>query len=259
MKPTNLFNAYLLSVLLVFTSFKLIAKEPFPEQITIAAPVSAPFVFKDEQGNPQGFLVELFALIQKKTGLKANISVMPWPRGLHEVQVGHINALMPTLYTDERVQFLTYPKLPIIGFNTILLKRVQDNIVVNDITQLGTEKTIVKIRAMSMGKVFDDAEKAGQIKVIEVRDFDQAIQMLAMSRADLVACVDYISTSSIKRLNLRNLVTKLNFSKEKVPAYLAFSKDFSQKYDVNTLMMRINEVKKTMEYQLLESKYLKTE
>ena len=259
MKSTKLLNSYLLSILLVFTSLKLTANELFPKQLTIAAPISAPFVFNDEKGIPQGFLVELFALIKQQTGLKANIIVMPWARGLHEVQVGRINALMPTFYTDERARFLTYPKQPIIEFNTVLLKRAQDNIVVDDITQLGTDKTIVKIRSMSMGKTFDDAEKAGQIKVIEVRDFDHALQMLAISRTDLVASVDYISNSSIRRLNLGNKITKLNFSNNKVPAYLAFSKDFSKKYDVNTLMMKINEVKQTLEYQVLVTKYLKAD
>jgi polar amino acid transport system substrate-binding protein len=259
MKQSNLFSIYLVYVLFVFVSFKLEASEQLYGKLTIAAPISDPFVFNDNQGAPQGFLVELFALVQQKLELKVNITVMPWARGIHEVKVAHTDALMPTIYTDDRAQFLSYPKSPIIEFNTVLLKRSQDDIVVDDLTQLDKDKTIAKIRGMSMGKKFDDAEKAGQINVIEVRDFDQAIQMLATSRVDLVACIDYISNSSLKRLNLRDKVETLIFSNEKVPAYLAFSKAFSKKHDVDALMHKINTVKNTPEYQTLVSKYLKIE
>jgi len=257
MKLNNILNAFCLPFILLLFSAQLNANDDVFESITIAAPISAPFVFKNAQGEPQGFLVELFSLVEKKTGLKVNISIMPWPRSMHEVKVGNTDALMPTIYTDERAQYLTYPRLPIIEFHTVLLKRAEDEIVVDDITKLGTEKVIVKIRAMSMGKEFDDAEKAGLIKVIEVRDFDHAIQMLAQYRADLVACVDYISNSSLKRLNLQGKIDTLKFSDEKTLAYLVFSKSYAKKNDINELMKKINEVKSTSQYHVLVDKFLK--
>ncbi len=257
MKLINNFKLLGLALLLFSKSFSLQADNAAIESINIAAPISAPFIFESKQGEPQGFLVELFALVEKQSGFKANISIMPWARGVHEVKVGHLDALMPTIYTDERALFLNYPKIPLIEFHTVLLKRAQDKITVGNIAKLGTDKTIVKIRAMSMGKEFDDAEKSGKIKVIEVRDFDHAIQMLAQSRADLVACVDYISNSSLKRLNLGDKITTLNFSNEKVSAYLAFSKVNTLQFDVDELMKEINEVKRTPEYQALVDKFLK--
>jgi len=255
MKINSIFPFICLNISLTFASFQVQASDV--ESIKIAAPISAPFVFKDQQGNPQGFLVDLLALVEKKSGLKSIVSVMPWPRAMHEVSVGHIDALMPTIYTDERALFLTYPKQPIIEFNTVLLKRAQDDIKVDNITQLGTEKVIVKIRGMSMGKAFDDAEKSGLINVVEVRDFDHAIQMLATSRADLVACVDYISNFSLKRLNLLDKITALRYSNTKVPAYLTFSMAFTQQHNVDELMKKIHKVKVTPEYQALVDKYLK--
>ncbi len=257
MKSNNVLTVFCFNALLMMTIFQSQAESLSIKSISIAAPISAPFIFKGDQEKTEGFLVELFALVQQKTGLSATISVMPWARGMHEVKVGHIDALMPTIYTDERAQFLAYPKLPLIEFHTVLLKRAQDNIVVNDITKLGTNKTIVKIRGMSMGKVFDDAEKSGLLSVIEVRDFDHAIQMLATSRADLVACVDYISNSSLKRLNLRDQIDTLKFSNEKVAAYLAFSKTYAKHHNIKELMQKINKVKSTPEYKALVDKYLK--
>jgi len=176
---------------------------------------------------------------------------------MHEVKVNNIDALMPTIYTKERSQHLIFPKLPILSFTTVLLKRAEDNILVEDITKLGTEKVIVKIRDMSMGKTFDDAEKNAQINVIEVRGFDNAIRMLAQSRADLVACVDYIANSSLKRLNLRGKVDLVYFSDETTLAFFAFSPNIAAKHDVNLIMDKINSVTDTPEYKALVVKFLK--
>ena len=257
MKMNNTLTAFCLSIVLILVNTRSLASEHDIEHIKIAAPISAPFIFEDQQGRPQGFLVDLLALVEKKLALKTDIVIMPWPRAMHEVSAGNIDALMPTLYSDDRALLLVYPKLPIIEFNTVLLKRTQDNIIVDDITQLGTDKIIVKVRSMSMGKVFDAAEQSGLINVVEVRDFDHAIKMLALSRADLVACVDHISNSSLDRLNLRDKITSLSFSDGKVPAYIAFSKAFAQQHNVDELMKKINEVKTTPEYQALVNKYLK--
>jgi polar amino acid transport system substrate-binding protein len=243
--------------LLLQVSFQLHAKSEGVDVVTIAAPVSAPFVYKNKEGKAEGFLVAFFTLVEQKLGLKTSISIMPWARAMHEVKIGRINALMPTLYTDERAQYLTYPNLPLMEFQTVLLKRTQDEIVVDNITTLGAEKVIVKIRAMSMGKAFDDAEKSGKIKVIEVLNFDDAIQMLVQSRADLVACIYNISHSSIKRLNLQDKVEILKFSNEKTLSYLSFSNEFNMKNNVNELMEKINKVKTTPEYQALVDKFLK--
>jgi len=257
MKWNNISRINVLAFLFFLSSFQLQADDNASNSIKIAAPLSSPFVFESAQGKPQGFLVELFSLVEQETGLKVNISIMPWARGIHEVKVGHLDALMPTIYTDERAEYLVYPNIPLVEFHTVLLKRAEDEIVVDDITQLGTEKVIVKIRAMSMGKVFDDAEKAGLINVIEVRDFDHAIQMLASSRADLVACVDYISNSSLRRLNLNDKIEAIKFSNDKVSAFLAFSKPFAKKNDVNEIMQRVNKIKNTKSYQALVEKFLK--
>ncbi len=257
MKLNNILNVFCLAFILLLLSTQLHANSNAIKSITIAAPISAPFVFKDTKGKPQGFLVELFKLVEQKTGMKATVSIMPWARAMHEVKVGHIDALMPTIYTDERAQFLTFSKIPLIEFQTVLLKLAEDELIVDDITQLGTEKVIVKIRGMSMGKVFDDAEKAQQIKVIEVRDFDHAIQMLAQSRVDLVASVDYISNSSLKRLNLQDKIDTLIFSDEKTLAYLAFFKAYENKKGIDELMEQIKNVEGTVQYQALVDKYLK--
>jgi len=101
MKLNNILNAFYLPFILLQLSAHLQADDSSIESISIAAPLSAPFAYKDELGKPQGFLFELFALVEQETGLKTNITIMPWARGMHEVKINRINALMPTVDTEE--------------------------------------------------------------------------------------------------------------------------------------------------------------
>lgn len=256
MKWNKVFRTFIF-LFLLSCNYQLRAFEGEHNSITIAAPLSAPFVFKDEQGNNQGLLVELFALVEQQTGFKANIIIMPWARGMHEVKINKIDALMPAVYTDERAELFVFPKYPLVESRTVFLKRVQDDIVVDDIKQLGKKKIIVKVRAMTMGKAFDDAEKTGLIKVIEVNDYEQAIQMLVTERVDLFASVNYTSHYLLKKLNLQDKIDVLSFSSVDVPAYLVFSQQYAEKNDVNKLMLLIHNIKETKDYQLLVDKFLK--
>jgi len=113
------------------------------------------------------------------------------------------------------IPIATYCSIKRLFLDYLLSLKFEPLISVIGITQLGTEKVIVKIRGMSIGKAFDNAERAGLINVVEVRDFDQTIEMLAISRVDLVACIDYISNSSLERLQLRDKIATIILSTEK--------------------------------------------
>jgi len=257
MKWSNILRHFVLVFLLFLTSFQLVADDGMTDTISIAAPLSAPFAFEDELGEPQGFLIELFYLVEIKTGLKTNITIMPWARAMHEVKVGRIDALMPAFYTKERAEIFVYPKLPLAESSTVFLKRAQDDIVIDDITQLGEDKLIVKVRSMSMGQVFDDAQRARKIKVVEVNDYYQGIQMLVNSRVDLFASIDYISMFLLKKRNLFDKVDILKYSTETIPSFLVFSQSFAKQNDVNVFMEKVYEVHDTKEYKALVNKFLK--
>lgn len=250
-----------LLLFLFFISFTVPCFQTGAEEIStlsfsVAAPSSKPFAYIGEQGDTEGFFVELFALVQKKAGIKITVTVMPWVRGMREVKLGHYDALIPTLYTKEREKHIVYPDKPVIDFHTVLLKRKDDGIVISSIAELDPQRAIAKKRGMSMGSVFDNAERKGKINVIEVRDHEHAIKMLALSRVDLVACVEYVCDTSLINLNLHNKVDVIKTSDSRFPSYLAFSKKFAETHDINKIMKEINKVKTTSEYQGLVTKFL---
>ncbi|MCW8834032.1 MAG: transporter substrate-binding domain-containing protein [Colwellia sp.] len=259
MRLSNTFLLLPLNILLLVTCFKAHTAESSVLSFTVAAPSSKPFVYIGKQGNPQGLFVDFFSLIKKQTGINITINVMPWVRGMHEVKLGRYDALIPTLYTKEREEFITYPDESLIDFYTVLLKRKGDDFTLNSIAEIGAKRIIAKKRAMSMGKAFDEAEHTGKINVLEVKEHEHAIQMLVLSRVDLVACVEYVCDSSLANLNVNDKVDVVKISDNRLPAYIAFSKAFANKHDINKLMQKINDVKNTSEYKTLVRKYLKTE
>lgn len=258
MKLSNAFQVLLLNLLLLVSSFKLSAEKTSALSFSVASPSSKPLAYINEKEVPAGFFVEFFSLIKKETGINITIEIMPWARGMHEVKLGNYDALIPTLYTKEREEFITYPNEVLIDFYTVLLKIRGDDLIVGSIADIGNEKLIAKKRAMSMGKAFDDAQSTGKINVIEVREHEHAIQMLALSRVDLVACVEYVCDSSLDNLNLNNKIDVIKISDSRLSSYLAFSKKYAEKHDVNKIMWRINQVKNTPEYHDLVDKFLKS-
>jgi ABC-type amino acid transport substrate-binding protein len=256
MKLNRKYLVIFYSILAVFYCSNVSSKQLSSLKLSVAAPSSAPFVFLDEEGEPQGLLVDFLSLVNRQMGSHISITVMPWVRGVHEVKFGQFDALMPTLYTREREVFLSYPNEALIEFNTVLLKRREDQSVINHVDEIGTKKVIAKKRAMSMGVIFDNAQRLGKINVKEVRDHEHAIQMLIHSRVDLVACFEYVSYHALNKLKLRDKVDVVKMAKSNFPTYLAFSKAFAKKNDIDNIMQKINQVKLTPEYQVLIEKYL---
>lgn len=253
----KIFLAFKIFLLLITPCFQSYAEQASTLKFSIAAPSSKPFSYKDKAGKSQGFLVDFFSLVERETGIETSITVMPWPRGLNAVKYGKFDALMPTFYRKDRGEYLTFPVESLIDLSSVLLKRSDNDIEISNIADIGNTKFIAKKRAMSIGNEFDEAEKASLINVVEVKTLEQAIQMLMHLRVDLVASHKFVSLFVLKNLKLIDKVDVIKISNNETPSYLAFSKSFSKKHDVNKIMKSINQVKGLPEYQALVDKYLK--
>lgn len=61
-----------------------------------------PFVFKDNAGNPQGSQIDLWRLWEKKTGIKAEISLMDWAEAQSRLQDGEFDVIDKIAKTEPR-------------------------------------------------------------------------------------------------------------------------------------------------------------
>jgi polar amino acid transport system substrate-binding protein len=213
----------------------------FSEEIrfTIATPSIPPFYYLDDEKNPQGVIHTLFFLVESQTDIKIDIVIMPWARALKEVQNGKIDALLGARYSEERALFLVYPNTPIMTFKTLLFKRKDDNIDLNDVNNPLLELTIATVRSMQLNEPFYNMMTQGKNRVIEVVDFNSAIKMLNMKRIDLVVGNEFIGESLIKQMGFQEKIAVMTYLEHETPVYIAFSKEYAAQHNVNEIMLKI--------------------
>ena len=95
--------------------------------ISVASTEIPKMIYKDEQGRLQGSYIELLKKAEKFSHLKFKVHLMPWARALNEVKHNRLDAIMPALYSEERAEYLVYPKKSLFVFgNDVLIKRSND-------------------------------------------------------------------------------------------------------------------------------------
>ncbi|MFT5674948.1 MAG: polar amino acid transport system substrate-binding protein [Paraglaciecola sp.] len=237
------FRTKLLSVcVLVFSA--AIQSTCFAEKLhfTIATPINPPFYYLDDQNNPQGVILELFSLVETQADIKIDVLPMPWARALTEVKSGNINALLGARHSKEREEDLFFPNTPFINFKTLLFKRTDNDIDLNDVNNPLSELSIAAVRSMQLNEYFYDIMAQGKNNVVEVVDFNSAIKMLNFERVDLVVGIDYFGQFLIRQMGLEKEISVMTYLEDQTPAYIAFSKEYASQYNVNEIMLKIKHV-----------------
>ena len=67
-----------------------------------------PYVFRDEEGNLQGVLIDEWALWSEKTGITAEIHAMNWADALAGMRSGHYDVIDTVFFNDERDGWLDF-------------------------------------------------------------------------------------------------------------------------------------------------------
>lgn len=91
----------------------LLVALPWPQPVASAAAQSLrvvmddnypPYIFRDDQGNLQGILVDRWRLWEKKTGIKAELRAMDWDKALQEMTEGRADVIDTIFMNDERLK-----------------------------------------------------------------------------------------------------------------------------------------------------------
>lgn len=67
-----------------------------------------PYVFRNEEGELKGILIDYWELWEKKTGIKAEVVAKDWNEALMEMKEGKYDVIDTLFYTEERARFFTY-------------------------------------------------------------------------------------------------------------------------------------------------------
>jgi polar amino acid transport system substrate-binding protein len=225
----------------LFVSFNLSAINQSIE-FTLATAELPPYVYTDKDKKIKGLFIDMLEQVQKDTAINIKVFIMPWGRAVNEVKKGRIDAIMPTLWSAERAQFLVYPQQSFYTFSeSVLIKRIEDDFVFTHLSAIGSDKLIGKTRLVLIDEDFDKLVKQGKLKVYETTKLDEALLMLAQGKVDLVASDGDIALTTIKKLELDKRFTLFPLRQSTSPSFMAFSKQFAAMYDVNKIMTLIKE------------------
>lgn len=242
---------HLFFIVSTFLSFSLLAEEDTTTTvidakeliyISVASTEIPQMLYKDEQGKLQGNFIDLLKRAEKFSHLRFKVHLMPWARALNEVKHNRIDAIMPTLYSDERAGYLVYPKKNLFVFGSdVLLKRSNDTFQFDNFSTIGKDKIIGKVRSTSLGIEFDQAEQSGLITIFNVVDFEQALDMLEKGRLDLVVIDNEIADAMITRLNAQDKFTAIPLAEEESKSYLSFSQTFAKEHNIDEIIEFISQ------------------
>lgn len=82
-----------------YSSIKVVMDDNYP-----------PYIFKDNNGNIQGVLVDQWNLWEKKTGIKVKIDAVPWDKALAGMKAGEYDVIDTIFENDERKAIYDFSK-----------------------------------------------------------------------------------------------------------------------------------------------------
>ncbi len=95
----------------IYTHTTLAKENKIPDVIKVAIDNNyPPYVFLDEEGRLQGFLIDLWHLWEQKNNIKVEIYGMDWALALKGMEAGDYDVLDTVFFTPERAKIYDYSK-----------------------------------------------------------------------------------------------------------------------------------------------------
>jgi PAS domain S-box-containing protein len=202
-------SKYLVCLLLFFTLGKSMAILPAGpnadllanDTITIASePDYPPYCIVDENGQADGFSVELFKAAAEAAGLEVKIKIGIWNQIMHDLAKGKIDALPLVGRTPEREELFdfTMPYLSLHG--AVFVRKGTENI--QSVEDLKNKKVLVM--KGDNAEEFVRREKITD-EIIAVNTFEEAFRQLSNGRYDALITQRIMGLELIKKMNINNL------------------------------------------------------
>jgi len=231
-----------LTFLLIFTFHPLLALADCLELLTFDY---YPTMYK--QGDEiKGCAVCIVKEALERMGCQANITMVPYQRGIFMVREGKADGMFTVYKTPEREKFAYYPSLPVM-YRVVSFYALKDSKITFDgnLDKM-TQYSIGTVRGYSYGQRLDTLINQKAFKDIDpAKDPRLTLKKLLHKRFDLMPHTEVDMTYLQKEIKCEGKVKKLSPAIEVVPTYLIFSK---KKPALAPLKDRFSEVIEEMIY-----------
>lgn len=240
LKPTHVLRNLACIVMLVVAMLNIANADDAP--FTIGGPEFPPYIIRSDNGELSGMMIDLINESASLANIAVSYNISNWARALKEVQSGRTDAIIPTMYSKDREEYLIYPEQELFTLDMMFFKHRDTAIMFDGNYGSLTKYTIGKLRNARVSPEFDQAIESGLLDVDERSSVTTLMRAVARKRIDLVA-IDYPTGMwMLENQNFSNDVKVLNHSLGQVATYLAFSK----KRVKENIVVRLNSAMKTL-------------
>jgi len=137
----------------------------------------------DENGKPQGLMIDLLEEIAQRSDLRFSYTLVPWKRALALSEKGR-GAIIGFSKTSERQKHWLFTD-PMYFDELVLVSTLDKRFDFEGLGSLSGQRLAIK-RGTSYGDDFEEARRRGVFKVVETTDRAGQMQMLTRDRVDMV-------------------------------------------------------------------------
>lgn len=218
--------------------------------IVASEPDYPPFCIVNEQGEADGFAVELFKEAAKAVNLHAEMRIGVWNTIKHDLANGKIDALPFVGRTPEREKLYDFTMTYLSLHGAVFVRDGYDEI--NDPSDLHGKNIIVM--KGDNAEEFLRREKVTE-KIITTHTFEEAFRMLAKGKHDAVVTQRVMGINLLEQMNINN-VHPLEFQLEKFRQDFCFAVQKGNKHLNNRLNEGLSIIIANNTYRKIKEKWL---
>ena len=159
-----------------------------------------PYEFINDQGEPDGFNVELIHAVMKRVGMPYTLSLEYWPQVVEEFQAGKVDVITGIMYTNRRAEIFKFGAIHTFVYQDVVYR--EGHVPITELEDLEGLEIIVQDEAITQEILENMAVKT---HIIVVPDLYTGLRMLSEGKHDVALCNEEMALSIIKKLELDNL------------------------------------------------------
>jgi len=159
-----------------------------------------PFEYLDNNGEPQGFNVDIIKAVAKVTGINIRIILGPWENVRDQLEKGEIDLLIGMFKTEERMKKADFT---IPHFTSTYIIFTQKGSKIKSFDDLSGKKILVQSGDLGHDYVIEQNLDAA---IITKQDWDSVLKALNAGEGDAAVAAMLQGTIQIVKYNLNNVV-----------------------------------------------------
>ena len=223
----RLYSIFIIGLLLFSFSFNVKSDETF---YWVDDNSFAPYIYSNEKSQPQGLFHEIVNEAFLRLGINYKLNLYPWARAQQMLKVGKADGMV-TIATSERLK--SFVASNAIFTESLKVFYVKDNVNKEKIKNISSLSELDQFSMVSYLGNGWAKENLQHVSVTWAPSYSNAIQMLAVNRADIflglkhsvLFNINKLTQSSLKIKSRLNKIISTNLVLTKMPYSLLIRKD----------------------------------